>query len=142
LTIKLLDTKTGNVLSSVKGQLAKTKALDLLYDKNNSSKEINTNEKTIEEKTEEKVGDGILTIENKTTEFLVIFISTEQDVQSLKATKWEQITISKNTMETVPSLKPGIYYCCAVFSRYDSPCRITKKFEMIAGKDTKIVMQL
>lgn len=144
LTIKLLDTKTGSVLSSTKGQLAKTKAIDDLYDKNNSNS-VNPNSNTTTNKptlkTEKNNSTGWVEIENNTNISLIVYISTEQAVQYLKATKFEQVTISSNATDKIPSLDPGIYYLCARINTWSNECLITKKFVIKPGLAEKIILK-
>jgi hypothetical protein len=65
----------------------------------------------------------------------------EQAVQNLTASVYEQITISKNTIEKMPSLKVGVYYLFAMSSSPYGNVKITKKFEIIGGTGSKVILQ-
>lgn len=147
LTIKLLDSKTGSVLSSVKGQLAKTQALDNLYQKKNHvllpSNIPKENDDISQPHDKTNSENGWAEFENLTENTLAVFISQDQAVQTYpSSTKSEQFTIPSQTKEKMPSLKPGVYYLCSkVNGILGDLCMITKKFEIIAGQKTAITLK-
>lgn len=156
ISIKVLDTENGNIITASKGLVVKTAALEDLHKKiieNNNFK--NTAESTeappsnpvVNQTTKVQTDSrsysttGWIEFENKETQSLYIYISTEQAVQYRQAQQFEVVSVSSGATEKLPSLKPGIYYICAANSLYSSQCSITKKVEVIAGEAAKVMLK-
>ncbi len=152
ISIKVLDTETGNIVTGSRGLVVKTTAIEELHKKNIVSSQ-NSNE--LPSKTqnadftsknspvtvvvEKPINEnGWIDFENKSRWPFYVFVGTDQSIQSNQTSNSEQIFLSTNSSEKLPSLKPGIYYICAKLSQFGYSCDVTKKVEVIGGKGTKV----
>jgi len=157
VSIKVLDSKTGNIVTGSRGLVVKTTAIEDLHRKiiiygtsinaneaasKNQNADMTTKiqpvtsvQKPINEK-------GWIDFENKSTWSFYVYISTDQTVQSSAdfryTNKPEQTFLAKGTSENLPSLKPGVYYICACVYQNGTECQVTKKVEVQSGKGSKV----
>jgi TolB-like protein len=148
ITIKVLDSENGNVITASRGLVVKTSALEDLHKKvvdnsGETEKPVNVNQSTpavsAKSKTSERSVNGWIEFENKSQYSMTIYVSSEQAVQTMTANNFEQLTMAANSKEKLPSLKPGIYYIC-VHNGVGYACLITKKVEVLSNEGTVVLL--
>lgn len=149
ITIKLLDTKNGSILSSVKAQIEKNNSLDKLYG--------NSGEEPAPKETELKkiippppivpvvsnpcpLNTGKIVIKNLTQIYLFFYISSHPIKLDQLPDNAEFVTVSPNSEDFLPGVKPGLYYICATNGdKYE--CIWNKKVEVEGCKDSFVKIQ-
>lgn len=149
ISIKVLDTENGNIITASKGLVVKTNALEDLHSKiigqsTGSEKSIgevsSSNSKGVEEQPKSNAT-GWIEIDNRSWIGYIVYVSTEQAVQYRQAIKFEEVYVANGTTEKMPSMKPGVYYICAVTNRNDDRCAMTKKIEVVPNAPARVILQ-
>lgn len=147
ITLKVLDTENGNIITASKASIVKTSALEDLHKKiigKAVNSESTTNSKApeqhkVELSATEKNSNGWIDFDNKSFYSLTVYVSTDPGIVNLRSKNLEQLTVPGNSKEKLPALKPGIYYVCASMDNGYS-CAITKKVEVKSGEGSSVTL--
>jgi TolB-like protein len=138
LTLKSLDANTGFVIAASAKDLPLDADTRVLLFNGGGGSDGNNNHKVdnkIVEAPEEQPTTGVITVNNKIRANLQILLSTETVEPANFGKKYFELTIATNSSDNFDNIAPGIYYLCAVFSRYDyRGCVFNKRIVVQEGK--------